>query len=278
MGYRRSRPAVGWRLAELTDCPNGIYLSCGICIRGFYTARKPAVDRHGLHSSLFKQLLFGFMLADGWLEKHGQGVRLGISLTERFADVAQWYIVLLNGMGYSDRLDLGAPLVRKRKDCKPYYQVRTFTFASLFAFYNQWYTKINNDGFDKDYGCVLANTLIHGHKSFVGEPWRAKVVKVLPDYAVLFEMLTPIVLAVWIMGDGSGMRDGGFKLSSHSFTMEQNQLLCSVLMDKYGIKATVHRDRRYFHVYVWKRSIPLLHSLVKPYLLPSCEYKFRHVK
>ena len=84
---------VGWE-GELTDCPNGICLQCcGIFTRGFYTARKPAVKRHGLHSYLFKQLLFGFMLGDGWLEKHGQGVRLGISLTERFADVAQWYIV-----------------------------------------------------------------------------------------------------------------------------------------------------------------------------------------
>jgi hypothetical protein len=91
-------------------------------------------------------------------------------------------------------------------------------------------------------------------------------------------MLTPLVLAVWIMGDGSGMRDGGFKLSSHSFTKEENELLCTVLMDKYGIQATVHRDRTYFNVYVWKRSVPLLHAMVKPYLLPSCEYKFRHVK
>ena len=71
-------------------------------------------------------------------------------------------------------------------------------------------------------------------------------------------MLTPLVLAVWIMGDGSGMRDGGFKLSSHSFTKEDNALLCTVLKDKYGIQATVHRDRGYYHVYVWKRSTKLV--------------------
>ena len=52
--------------------------------------------------------------------------------------------VLFNGLGYTDRLDLGAPLVRKRKICKPYYQVRTFTFASLYAFYLQWYAIVNN--------------------------------------------------------------------------------------------------------------------------------------
>lgn len=198
---------------------------------------------------MFKQLLVGFLLADGWLEKHGQGARLGISLTERFQDVAQWYLVLLYGMGYTDRLSLGAPLGRSKPNSKPYYQLRTFSFASLLVFYEQWYRT------DK-----------------------TKRVKCLPDHVVLYQMLTPFVLSVWIMGDGSGMRDGGFKISTHSFTQEENQLLCDILMKKYGIYANVLPEKQYFYIRVWKRSTPLLLSLVKPYLLPSCEYKFRHVR
>jgi hypothetical protein len=52
------------------------------------------------------------------------------------------------------------------------------------------------------------------------------------------------------MGDGSGMRDGGFKISSHGFTLEQNQQLCHILFELYGLKATVHRDRKHSHIYI----------------------------
>jgi hypothetical protein len=34
--------------------------------------------------------------------------------------------------------------------------------------------------------------------------------------------LTPLSLALWIMCDGSGMRDGGFKLSSRFFDIVSN--------------------------------------------------------
>ena len=72
---------VGWE-GYIIDSPTGAYTTCGIFShRGFFTARIPAAKRCGLHTSLFNQLLTGFMLGDGWLEKHGNGARLGISLT-----------------------------------------------------------------------------------------------------------------------------------------------------------------------------------------------------
>jgi hypothetical protein len=242
---------VGWE-GKLHYCPNDTYMVCTVfsAKRHFFTARIPAVKRVGLHTSLFNQLLVGVMLGDGWLERHGQGVRLGISLSDRFADVAQFYLVLLYGMGYTDRLELGNPLRRShRATAKPYYQLRTFTFANLVPLYDIWY---NCD---------------------------QKVSKRLPDTGVLYELLTPFALSVWIMGDGSGMRDGGFKISSHSFTRNQNQLLCDILLHKYGINANVlNEGSKYTYIRVLKRSTRLLRTIVKPYLLPSCEYKFRHVK
>ena len=97
---------VGWEGKQI-QCPNGDYncttaISCFLTNkRKFYTARIPAEKRYGLHTFLFKQLLTGFLLGDGWLEKHGKGARLAISLTERFVDVAQWYQLLLYGLGYT---------------------------------------------------------------------------------------------------------------------------------------------------------------------------------
>lgn len=55
--------------------------------RNRFFSRMPAVKRIGSHTSLFKQIMIGFLLPcdqrsrDGWLELHGQGARLGISLS-----------------------------------------------------------------------------------------------------------------------------------------------------------------------------------------------------
>ncbi len=240
---------VGWEGIN-TKCPIDDNMLISLMFtRKFYKPRIPAQKRYGLHSSLFKQLLTGFMLGDGWLEIHGLGARLGISLTEKFADVANFYLTILYGLGYTDRNELGDPLTRKNNKTKPYYQIRTFTFASLIPYFNLWYNKVNG-----------------------------KVIKVLPTYEELYEQLTPFALAVWLMGDGSGMRDGGFKISSHSFNKEQNQLLCQLLYDLYGIKAAVLQEGHLHYIRVWKSSVPTLKALVAPYLLPSCDYKFRFVK
>jgi hypothetical protein len=127
---------VGWE--GKLYCPNGYVIDCPTTMC-FFIPRIPAVGRHGLHSSLFKQLMLGFLLGDGWLEKHGKGARLCISLTERFRDVAEWLMILLYGLGYSDRNELGKPLRPKNKQAKPYYLLKTFTFASLLPFYDLWY-------------------------------------------------------------------------------------------------------------------------------------------
>jgi len=211
--------------------------------RMFYKPRIPAKSRIGFHTFLFKQILTGFLLGDGWIELHGSGARLGISLTEKFADVAQWYKLLLYGLGYTQNHELGLAL-KRNNGTKPYYQIRTFSFESLIEYRKMWY-------------CDKQKTIPKDIQKF----------------------LTPLCLAIWIMGDGSGMKDGGFKLSSHSFSREDNQLLCDLLFEMYGIKANVLVETKNLtFIRVWKRSIPTLKSLVMPYLLSSCYYKFRYIK
>lgn len=216
--------------------------------RMFYKPRIPAKSRLGPHTFLFKQILTGFLLGDGWIELHGAGARIGISLTEKFADVAQWYKLLLYGLGYTQDYILSSPLTRSNgingKKLYHYYQIRTFSFESLIKYRNMWYSGTQ---------------------------------KTIPKNIEQF--LTPLCLCIWIMGDGSGMKDGGFKLSSHSFSREDNQLLCDLLFNIYGIKANVLVERKNLsYIRIWKRSVPTLKNLIMPYLLPSCYYKFRYIK
>jgi hypothetical protein len=226
--------------------------------RYFYYPRIPAQKRIGFHSYLFKQILVGFLLGDGWLEKHGAGVRLGISLIIKFKDVAESYKDLLYGLGYISNYHLGNPLGRQGKRL-PYYQIRTFSFKSLEPFYNLWYPPI--------YGCTS----------------KKNSSKTLPRIKSLpfdiSEFLTPLCLTIWVMGDGSGMKDGGFKLATHNFTRNESQVLCDLRYELYGLKCNIIRDgNNKFCIRIWKRSMKDFKYLVMPFIKPSCEYKFRFVK
>lgn len=237
--------------------------------RKYYT-RIPAKNRIGPHTKQFQEILTGFLLGDGWLEKRGDGIRMGISLTEKFEDVAEYYLKLLFKLGYTDRESLGLPLVRKPRlktqshpaiTTKPYYQIRTFTFTSLVVYWNKWY-------FDGGGVASLEATPPLTKK-------KLKTVKILP--LDLKEDLTPLSMAIWVMGDGSGMADGGFKLSTFCFTKEENEYLCRLLQENFNIKATIliEGPRGYTYIRIWKQSVPMLLSIVKPYIKESCLYKFR---
>lgn len=221
-------------------------------IRGFHVSHRPALQRIGPHTKLFNEILTGFLLGDGWLEKRSGSVRLGISLIDKFKDVAAWYKSTLYSLGYLTDEFLSDPLIRsKRPEAKPYYQIRTFSFSSLLPFYDAWY---------------------------VNDPLSNKRVKTIPSDIGMY--LTPLCLAIWIMGDGSGMASGGFKIASHSFSKEDNLLLCNLLGKLYGLKATVYNEgsKGQSYIRIWKHSTPLLKTLVAPYLKESCLYKFRFVK
>lgn len=203
------------------------------------------------HSYFFHQLVVGFLLGDGWLEKRGNSIRLGISLTFKFKDVAQTYKTWLYGLGYINSYILDEPLMR-RKNKNGYYQIRTNVLHNFNEIYADWYVK----------------------STF---PSYLKHIKVVPTN--IEECFTPLMIAIWIMGDGSGMKDGGFKISSHGFTREENQFLCDLFEKRYQIKATVVNEKgKYTFIRIWKRSTPQLFAMVKPYLLGSCFYKLRFIK
>lgn len=124
-------------------------------------------------------------------------------------DVAQWYkLLLLYGLGYVSILELGAPLKRNPLNCKGYYQIKTFTFSSLLSYYELWYPKT----------------------------------KSIPKNMQQF--FTPVCLAIWVMGDRSAMGEGGFKISSDSFTQADNPFLCELLFDRYNIKTNVLTENK----------------------------------
>ncbi len=95
-------------------------------------------------------------------------------------------------------------------------------------------------------------------------------VKIIPKN--IYDFLTPECLAHWIMCDGN-FNQTGVVLNTQCFTLSEIDTLVKALTDKYGFKVSSNRDHDNYVILFWKRSIPLLQSIVLPYMHPSMLYK-----
>ena len=85
-------------------------------------------------------------------------------------------------------------------------------------------------------------------------------------------MLTPLTLAVWFMDDGNKSRTSVY-LNTQQFSLEEQKLLQSLLLEQWGIETTLNKDKTYWRIRVRVSSIEKFVSLIKPYLLPEFQYK-----
>ena len=120
--------------------------------------------------------------------------------------------------------------------------------------------------------CYYFRTVTHNAFSSLRALFYPKGRKEVPEELVASEM-NPLILAVWIMDDGS--RDGRqLRINSQSFTEKENQFLAHVLRAKLGIETTLNRDKKQFRLRIKQASMPKLIEIVRPYMIPSMLYKF----
>lgn len=100
-------------------------------------------------------------------------------------------------------------------------------------------------------------------------------IKIIPNN--IYDILTPVALAHWIMGDGQASRHG-LVLCTNSYSCQDVVKLINVLMIRYRIECTIHLKRRQnqkieYLIYIKQASMPLLRSVIIPYLCTSMYYK-----
>jgi len=91
----------------------------------------------------------------------------------------------------------------------------------------------------------------------------------------IFNLLTPLGLAFWIMGDGA-IRNMGLVLCTDSYTIPDIVRLMNVLIGvyKFDLKCTIHYDTpSQPRIYISKDSMDKLRALVMPHMHPSMLYK-----
>lgn len=87
-------------------------------------------------------------------------------------------------------------------------------------------------------------------------------------------VLEPLMLAVWVMDDGSKSRSSLY-LNTQQFK-QNDQLLLKKLLDKtFGIECALNRDKQYFRLRVSTESTKKMKDIIRPYILPHFQYKLR---
>lgn len=97
-------------------------------------------------------------------------------------------------------------------------------------------------------------------------------IKIVP--ADIYNLLTPIALAHWISGDGTKNRHG-LTISTESFSVEDTVRLLNVLMIRYRLDCSLHKHSIGYNIYIKENSMPLLRTIVQPYMHNSMLYKLR---
>ena len=88
-----------------------------------------------------------------------------------------------------------------------------------------------------------------------------KLIKTIKEE--LFFHMNYIVLAHWIMGDGS-KRAKGLVLSTDSFTLKEVILLVNILILKFDIYPTIQKEKNNFRIYINEQNL----MKIKPFILP----------
>jgi hypothetical protein len=102
-----------------------------------------------------------------------------------------------------------------------------------------------------------------------------KLKKVLPSN--IEELITPVSLAHWIMGDGYSA-NGGVKICTDNFSEEEVLRLINILNKKFELKCTINRritskGNLVWRIYISKLCMEKLKELIIPYFIPEMLYK-----
>lgn len=198
--------------------------------------------RIGPHNLNILSIFYGALLGDAHAEhrKDGNGTRISFYQEASHSHYLLWLHKTISELGYCNP---NVPTIQTRLGAHG-------VLRYIIRFHSFTYSNLNN----------------------VYDSWYINGVKHLP--ADIATYLTPLALSIWIMDDG-GRVGKGLKLATNSFTFADTTRLSLNLYDLYGIKATVQKAgvANQYHIYIWSESMPLLRSIVKPYIVSSMLYK-----
>lgn len=189
-------------------------------------------------------VLTGLILSDGTLVKRNTGPKAGayFSLTQTANP---------NNIYVEAHIDLLMFVFELFKDFTNWTEPR-YNFA-----------KINN----KSYKYIYFNTIINPLFTSLHENWYKNGVKTVP--LNISQLLDPVALAFWAMGDG-GKCGAGFHLNTVAFGNSGVELLVDTMKSNFNINCSIHSRNR---IYISSKELHKFKQIVTPYFLSSFKYK-----
>ena len=210
--------------------------------RSFHTNVR-AINRKGPHNSDIIEVIIGSILGKANANNRtGEGVRICYRQSIRHKEYLFFLYKFFYNRGYTSNLQPRqyTRTLRSKEGTEYYgYEFNTFTFRSFNWIHRMFY---NN-----------------GRKVIPGN---------------IYEYLTPLALAVWIMDDG-GFANYGIRVATNSFKLKEVELLQDVLKSKYNLETTIQNIyiKDQYSIYIKKKSVNNIRNIVGPYIHFSMLHK-----
>jgi ubiquinol-cytochrome c reductase cytochrome b subunit len=201
--------------------------------------RIKGIKRIGAHNEEVLSIIFGSLLGDAYAERR-RGTRIRFFQEGKHISYILWLHNLLSSRGYCNII-VPKTTTRLSKGGK---------IIKVIRFHTRTYTSFN----------------------WIHDLWYSNGIKLVPKNIANY--LTPLALAIWIMDNGT-KSSKGLKLSTNSFTFQDCQLLSQVLHNNFNLKSSVQSTGapNQYIIYIWKDSMPLLRTIISPYIIPEMKYK-----
>ena len=169
-------------------------------------------ERIGPHNMDIVSIIIGSILGDTQLEKRNNdlGTRVLFEQSNSNVEYLMWFHEYFSSRGYctSKKPKLSIRIKQKGKILY-HYRINSYTFSSLNWIHEMFYKKVGN-----------------------------KYIKIVP--LNIEDYLSPLVLAVWFMNNGSSPGKEA-RISNNCFTYEELSILCEVLKRKYNVTVTPYK-------------------------------------
>lgn len=186
-----------------------------------------------------KSIIIGLILSEGWLQKRGEwNSRIGFKQSIKNFPYL-WYI--FNELAYlCSGLPYAVKTVTRGKICYGV-SIQIRQLACLNEIFHLCYFTKNN-----------------------------QIIKTVKQE--LFFYMDYIVLAHWIMGDGS-KRAKGLVLCTDNFNLQENILLVNILIIKFDINPTIQKEKDKFRIYINEKGLMKIKPFIQPYFVDHFLYK-----
>ncbi len=199
--------------------------------------------RQKLNSSREKEIVFGNILGDGFLQPMKSGkVRLETGHCCQQYKYFQWKYKEL-----------------KRFICAEPHLVE-FSDKRYNKNYSQWRFKTRSSGFFVPFYKYFYKK---GHKQI-----PTSIVEIFDS---------PLSLAVWFMDDGGRRNDSyGLFLNTLSFSLKENEILVKCLKKNFSLNSRIHWIQCGYRLYIPSREAKRFCEIVNPYVISSMRYKLSY--